>query len=217
VHGAAAVRDPLPIGPLTIQTPHGAASAHLHAVEEPRAALVLGHGAGGGVSARDLVTATEAAHAQGITVVLVEQPYRVAGRRAPAPAAHLDEAWTAVVTRLGEDELAALPVVTGGRSMGARVACRTAAATGSAGVLCLAFPLKPPQRASAAKPSPSRLEELEAVAAPVLVVQGVNDRFGMPPRGPGRTVVQVGGDHGLKADLPAVQCAVAGWLAGLVP
>ena len=146
-------------------------------------------------------------------MALVEQPYRVAGRRAPAPAPHLDEAWTAVVARLSADELTGLPVITGGRSMGARVACRTAAATASIGVICLAFPLKPPQRASATKPSPSRLGELDAVAVPTLVVQGVNDRFGMPPGGPGRTVVQVAGDHGLKSDLPAVQAAVADWLA----
>ncbi len=135
----------------------------------------------------------------------MEQPYRVAGRRSPAPAPHLDEAWTAVVARLGAAELAGLPLVTGGRSMGARVACRTAAATASIGVVCLAFPLKPPQRANATKPSPTRLPELDAVAVPTLVVQGVNDRFGMPPSGPSRSVIQVAGDHGLKADLPAVQ------------
>jgi hypothetical protein len=88
--------------------------------------------------------------------------------------------------------------------------------TGSIGVVCLAFPLAPPQRASATKPSPSRLPELDAVAVPVLVVQGLNDRFGMPPGGPGRTVVQVAGDHGLKADLAGVQAAVAEWLAALV-
>ncbi|HXD67897.1 MAG TPA: alpha/beta family hydrolase, partial [Solirubrobacteraceae bacterium] len=150
-------------------------------------------------------------------VALIEQPYRVAGRRAPPPATHLDEAWTAVVTQLGAAQLAGMPLVTGGRSMGARVACRTAAATDSIGVVCLAFPLEPPRRASATKPSPSRLPELDAVAVPVLVVQGANDRFGMPPGGPGRTVVQVAGDHGLKSDLPGVQAAVAQWLAALVP
>ena len=146
----------------------------------------------------------------------MEQPYRVAGRRAPAPAAHLDEAWVAVVARLTERELSGLRLVTGGRSMGARVACRTAAATGTAGVLCLAFPLQPPRRASAAKPSPSRLPELDAVTVPTLVIQGVSDRFGMPPGGRTRTVVTVAGDHGLKADVAAVQDAVAGWLAELL-
>lgn len=203
---------------LEIDTPRGPARAHLTfpaAEEAPAGALIMSHGAGGGVGAPDLQAAQRAALDAGWAVALVEQPYRVAGRRAPAPAPHLDEAWTAVVARLGADELAGLPVVTGGRSMGARVACRTAAATASIGVLCLAFPLKPPQRASATKPSPSRLPELKSVTVPMLIVQGVNDRFGMPPAGPGRTVVKVAGDHGLKSDLPAVQAAVATWLAAL--
>jgi predicted alpha/beta-hydrolase family hydrolase len=198
-----------------IDTPRGPARAHLSLpdTQAPAGALILGHGAGGGVGAPDLQAAERAVLAGGWAVALVEQPYRVAGRRSPPPAPHLDEAWTAVVARLGAAQLAGMPLVTGGRSMGARVACRTAAATGSIGVVCLAFPLMPPQRASAAKPSPSRLPELDAVAVPVLIVQGVNDRFGMPPGGPGRAVVQVAGDHGLKADLPAVQAAVAEWLA----
>ena len=202
-----------------IDTPRGPARAHLSLPEgtgSPAAALIVGHGAGGGVGAPDIVAARRAALDAGWAVALVEQPYRVAGRRAPPPAPHLDQAWTAVVARLSADELAGLPLVTGGRSMGARVACRTAAATASIGVLCLAFPLTPPQRAAATKPSPSRLPELEAVAVPTLVVQGVNDRFGMPPAGPDRTVVQVAGDHGLKSDLPAVQEAVAIWLVLLV-
>src|SRR5581483_2593634 len=102
-----------------------------------------------------------------------------------------------------------LPHVTGGRSSGARVACRTAEATGAVAVLCLAFPLRPPGRADA----PSRLPELDAVLVPALVVQGERDPFGMPPAAPGRTVVRVAGDHGLKADLAAVEAAVEGWLA----
>jgi hypothetical protein len=200
---------------VTIDTPRGPARAHLSlpgGTGSPAAALILGHGAGGGVGAPDIQAAQRAALDAGWAVALVEQPYRVAGRRAPPPAPHLDEAWTAVVARLSADELAGLALVTGGRSMGARVACRTAAATASIGVLCLAFPLTPPERAAATKTSPSRLPELEAVAVPTLVVQGVNDRFGMPPAGPDRTVVQVAGDHGLKSDLPAVQEAVAIWL-----
>ena len=198
-----------------IDTPRGPARAHLSLPEtEARAgALILGHGAGGGVGAPDVQAAQRAALAGGWAVALVEQPYRVAGRRSPPPAPHLDEAWTAVVARLGAAQLAGMPLVTGGRSMGARVACRTAAATGSIGVVCLAFPLTPPQRASATKPSASRLPELDAVPVPALVVQGVNDRFGMPPGGPARTVVHVAGDHGLKADLPAVQAAGGEWLA----
>jgi len=201
-----------------IDTPRGPARAHvsLPDTEAPAGALILGHGAGGGVGAPDLQAAERAALADGWAVALVEQPYRVAGRRSPAPAPHLDEAWTAVVARLSADALAGMPLVTGGRSIGARVACRTAAATASIGVVCLAFPLLPPQRANASKPSPSRLPELDAVAVPALVVQGVNDRFGMPPGGPGRTVVQVAGDHGLKTDLPAVQAAVAEWLPAVV-
>jgi hypothetical protein len=203
---------------VTIETPRGAARAHLSVPRGAGAggALILGHGAGGGIGAPDIQAAARAAQGLGAAVALVEQPYRVAGRRAPAPAAHLDEAWVAVVTRLTERELSGLLLVTGGRSLGARVACRTAAATGSAGVLCLAFPLQPPRRASAATPSPSRLPELEAVAVPTLVIQGVSDRFGMPPGGRTRTVVKVAGDHGLKSDLPAVHDAVAGWLAGLL-
>ena len=132
----------------------------------------------------------------GVSVALVEQPYRVAGRRSPAPAAHLDGAWIAVVERLRAEALAGLPLLTGGRSMGARVACRTAAATGAVAVLCLAFPLEPPPRAG--KEPQSRLAELDAVAVPTLVVQGDRDRFGMPPPGPAREVATVAGDHALK-------------------
>jgi predicted alpha/beta-hydrolase family hydrolase len=197
---------------LTIQTPHGPASAHLHTVEEPRAALVLGHGAGGGVSARDLVTATGAANAQGMTVVLVEQPYRVAGRRSPAPAKQLDAAWIAVVEALRAGPLGGLAIFTGGRSSGARVACRTAADVGAVGLLCLAFPLQPPRRASGAE-APSRLHELDAVRVPMLVVQGARDPFGIPPSRRGRTVVTVSADHALRADLTAVDAAVQSWLA----
>jgi len=192
---------------LDIDTPHGPAKAHLHLVETPAAALVLGHGAGGGVGAPDLVTATEAARSLGISVALVEQPYRVAGRRSPAPAHQLDAAWTAVVERLLADELQGLPLVAGGRSLGARVACRTVEATGALAVLCLAFPLHPPGR-----PEKSRLSELDAVSVPTLVVQGARDPFGVPPPGPRRTVVGVAGDHGLKSDRRAVADAVRTWL-----
>ena len=194
----------------TVETPHGPARIHLRAVEEPRAALVLGHGAGGGVEARDLVAATKAARAAGLTAALVEQPYRVAGRRSPPRAPQLDEDWTAVVADLRGHELAGLPLVVGGRSSGARVACRTAEATGAVAVLCLAFPLEPPRRG--ANPRPSRLAELEAVRVPTLVVQGERDPFGMPPPAPTRRIAAVPGDHGLKADLGAVEQAVRDWL-----
>jgi uncharacterized protein len=173
-------------------------------VDDPAALLVLGHGAGGGVTAPDLVLATKVANEAGIGVALVEQPYRVAGRRSPAPAHQLDTAWLAVVEALRSD----VPLLTGGRSAGARVACRTAADTGAAGVLCLAFPVHPP-----GKPEKTRLPELDEVAVPVLVIQGERDPFGVPPDAPGRTVARVNGDHGLKADRAAIADAVRGWLA----
>src|SRR5262249_16749425 len=155
---------------------------------------VLGHGAGGGVEAPDLVAATETAGSVGFSVALVEQPYRVSGRRSPAAASQLDAAWIAVIDQLRAGELGGLPLVAGGRSLGARVACRTAHEVGAVAVLCLAFPLEPPARAG--KPPKSRLEELEAVDLPVLVVQGERDRFGIPPPGPEREVITVAGDHG---------------------
>ena len=198
-----------------VDTPHGSANVHLHAADEPRAALVLGHGAGGGVTSRDLVTATKAALAEAISVALVEQPYRVAGRRSPAPAAQLDAAWTTVIAHLLAGELHGLPIITGGRSSGARVACRTAAVTGAAGVLCLAFPLRPPRRKGAGE-APSRQPELDAVAVPTLVIQGARDPFGMPAPGPNRTVVQVAGDHSLRTDLQAVAAAIREWLPRVV-
>jgi predicted alpha/beta-hydrolase family hydrolase len=199
-----------------VETPHGLARAHIHAVAGPSAALVLGHGAAGGVSSRDLVAVTAVARSQGITVALVEQPYRVAGRRSPAPARQLDVAWAAVVAHLLADELRGLALVVGGRSLGARVACRSAAATGAVGVLCLAFPLQPPRRAGAAATPPSRLPELDQVTVPTLVVQGARDRFGVPPAAAHRTVVQVPGDHSLRTDPDAVADAARAWLPGVV-
>lgn len=196
---------------VTIPTPHGEARAHLHAAGDARGALVLGHGAGGGVEAPDLVAATEAAGRQSFSVALVEQPYRVAGRRSSPPAHHLDAAWLAVVEELTSDQLSGLPLIAGGRSAGARVACRTAAATRAAAVLCLAFPLQPPAR-KGKDPSPSRQPELDAVKVPMLIVQGTNDRFGMPAAGSNREVVQVAGDHSLRKDREAVNAAVGDWL-----
>ncbi len=209
------------MAPREIDTPHGPARVHLHCPArsaKPRGALVLGHGAGGGVSAPDLVAATEAALAEGWAVALVEQPYRVAGRRAPAPARQLDAAWIAVVERLRAREPRELPLVAGGRSSGARVACRTAAATGASAVLCLAFPLRPPARRGASAPPPDRLPELDAVRVPVLVVQGVNDRFGIPPAKRGRrSVIRIAGDHSLRGDKAALSAAVASWLSDVTP
>jgi predicted alpha/beta-hydrolase family hydrolase len=197
-----------------LDTPHGAARVHLRPVETPVATLVLGHGAGGGVESPDLVGAAKAAESAGLSVALVEQPYRVAGRRSPAPARQLDEAWTAVVSQLREDQLRGLPLVAGGRSAGARVACRTAAEVGAAAVLCLAFPVHPPGKGD--DPAKSRLPELDAVQVPTLVVQGESDPFGMPPEGPARTVVRIPGTHSLRSST-TVATAVSGWLAALVP
>jgi predicted alpha/beta-hydrolase family hydrolase len=188
-----------------LETPHGQARVHLREVDTPRAALVLGHGAGGGVESPDLQGAANAALEAGLTVALVEQPYRVAGRRSPAPANQLDAAWTSVIEQLAFE----VPLIAGGRSSGARVACRTAAATGAKAVLCLAFPVHPPGR-----PEKSRLDELDAVTVPTLVVQGERDPFGMPPQARNRSVVTIPGTHSLRSS-SAVAAAVSAWLAGL--
>jgi uncharacterized protein len=198
-----------------VETPHGVARVHLSDVGAPRALLLLGHGAGGGIAAPDLVAAADAARAVKVAVGLVEQPYRVAGRRSPAPAAQLDTAWRVVVDAVRGEGLVDAPLVVGGRSSGARVACRTAAAVGASAVLCLAFPLQPPPRRNGEQSS-SRLLELDAVAVQVLVVQGTNDRFGMPPAAPLRRVVRVHGDHSLRSARAAVGDAVRGWLAEVV-
>jgi predicted alpha/beta-hydrolase family hydrolase len=188
-----------------LETPHGSARVHVYEVDDPRAALVLGHGAGGGVESPDLQGAAKAALEAGVTVALVEQPYRVAGRRSPAPANQLDAAWTSVIEQLAFE----VPLIAGGRSAGARVACRTATGTGAKAVLCLAFPVHPPGR-----PEKSRLDELDAVTVPTLVVQGERDPFGMPPSAPNRTVVQIPGTHSLRSS-SAVEQAVSGWLLSI--
>lgn len=200
---------------LEVNSPSGRARVHLHTADRPRAGLVLGHGAGGGVEAPDLVAVRDVALAESVSVALVEQPYRVAGRRSPAPAGQLDAAWLAVVSRLSKQELCGLRLLVGGRSLGARVACRTSGLTDPVAVVCLAFPLQPPQRSRSA-PRPSRLAELDRVAVPTLVVQGSRDPFGIPPANRLRTVIEVPGDHSLKRDLPAVAAAVQAWLVDLL-
>jgi len=192
-----------------VATPHGPARITVHH-GDGRGVLLLGHGAGGGVGAPDLLAATDVGLDVGLHVVLVEQPYRVAGRRNAAPIAPLDAAWLAAVAHV-RDTLLDGPLVFGGRSSGARVACRTAAAGGAAGVLCLAFPLQPPGR-----PEKTRLPELTAPDVPVLVVQGARDPFGVPQPAPGREVVVLRGDHSLKADRPALVAAVAAWLSDVL-
>ncbi len=188
---------------LELETPVGPARVELDSADSPAGVLVLGHGAGGGIGSPDLVGAAEAARAAGLSVALVEQPYRVAGRRSPAPAARLDAAWVSVIAQL---PLEGLPLFVGGRSSGARVACRTAAEVGAAAVLCLAFPVHPPGR-----PEKSRLAELDAVEVPTLVVQGERDPFGLPPPGPNRTVVTVPGTHSLRSSSTVAE-AVSAWL-----
>lgn len=192
---------------IEVQTPHGPARVELHCADEGRAALLLGHGAGGGVRAPGLVAATRTAVAAGVHVALVEQPYRVAGRRAPAPARQLDAAWLAVVEELGRERFATLPLIFGGRSSGARVACRAAEQGGASAVLCQAFPVHPP-----GKPEKSRMPELDALDVPVLVVQGERDAFGRPNPSHEREVALVPGDHSLNKDVEAVSHAVQDWL-----
>ena len=198
-----------------VATPHGPARLTVHPAAEvgdgTRGVLLLGHGAGGGFGAPDLLAATAAARAAGVHVGHVEQPYRVAGRRAPAPAVQLDAAWLAVVGAV-RVALPGLPLVVGGRSSGARVACRTASVASAVGVVCLAFPVHPPGR-----PDKDRLPELAVPTVPVLVVQGERDPFGRPPPAPGRRVVLLAGDHALRADLPGVAAAVTAWLLTVLP
>jgi predicted alpha/beta-hydrolase family hydrolase len=194
-----------------IETPHGLARAYVRPADAPKAAVALGHGAGGGVQAPDLQAAANAAIAVGCTVALVEQPYLVAGRRSPTSGPQLDAAWLATITHLRGHWPPDVRLIAGGRSLGARVACRTAAETGAVAVLCLAFPFRPPRRRGAA-PAESRQAELDSVTVPVLVVQGSSDPFGMPEVGPNRSVVAVPGTHSLGKSLDEVSGAVSRWL-----
>ena len=198
---------------LDVDTPLGLARAHLTEGGD-RGTLVLGHGAGGGIESADLVELTAEAAGAGWRVVRVEQPWRVAGRRIATAPPTLDEAWTVVLDRLRADGLLTGALVLGGRSAGARVACRTAAAQDAAGVLALAFPLHPP-----GKPEKSRAGELTGVSVPVCVVQGETDAFGRPEDIAavltGRTnasVYAVPGDHSLKKDVDVVAAAAMSWL-----
>ncbi|WP_438872636.1 alpha/beta hydrolase family protein [Paractinoplanes pyxinae] len=190
---------------LEIETPRGLARVR---VSLPSGAvtsvLVLGHGAGGGVDAPDLAAVHDVAVAGGVQVVLVTQPYRVAGRRAPAPAGHLDEAWVTVVRALGVRNK---PLIVGGRSSGARVACRTAAELGASGVLALAFPLHPP-----GKPDRSRAGELP-VGVPALVLNGDRDAFGVPESsGTVEVVVRPGATHDLRKDVKGTAALAVEWM-----
>ncbi|MGW7435014.1 alpha/beta hydrolase family protein [Streptomyces sp. NPDC054849] len=208
----------------SVDTPAGEARITWHPAPEAKLVLAVSHGAGGGVEARDLQALAAALPARGITVALVEQPWRVAGKKVAAAPKVLDEGWRGLWPALAKP---GLPVVAGGRSAGARVACRTAAELGAAGVLALAFPLHPPGR-----PEKSRAEELTGAGRPTLVVQGGRDPFGrpgeFPPPGaqdPYELVEVAYGDHGFavpkKADttqeeaLRTITDAVGEWLARL--
>ena len=152
-----------------VATPQGPGRFHVDEADVPVALLVLGHGAGGGVDAPDLLALAHRLPDQGVTVLRFEQPWRVAGGRVAVRPPRLDEAWLAGLAAVGPG----LPLVTGGRSAGARVACRTATAVGAVGVVCLSFPLHLPGR-----PERSRLPELLAPDVPRLVLQGTRDTFG---------------------------------------
>ncbi|MEV7557364.1 alpha/beta family hydrolase [Streptomyces sp. NPDC048331] len=208
----------------SVDTPAGEARITWHRAPEPRLVLAVSHGAGGGIEARDLQALAAALPARGITVALVEQPWRVAGKKVAAAPKVLDEGWRGLWPALAEP---GLPVVAGGRSAGARVACRTAAELGAAGVLALAFPLHPPGR-----PEKSRAPELTGAGRPTLVVQGDRDPFGrpaeFPPPGapdPYELVEVAHADHGFavpkKADttqeeaLLTITEAVGEWLGRL--
>ena len=186
-----------------VDTPVGVARLHVDESSTPTARLLLGHGAGGGVEAPDLSALAARLPAIGVDVWRVEQPWHVAGRRVAPAARTLDTAWRAVAAQLPREQ----PLVAGGRSAGARVACRQADEVGAVAVVALAFPLHPPGR-----PERSRADELAMVGVPMLVVQGERDAFGRPeeiPRAADRLVMPVPGDHALRADLDAVVDAVA--------
>lgn len=180
-----------------VQTAQGPARAYVEPARGAAATLVLGHGAGGGSEARDLAALAAVLPERGITVVRVDQPWRVAGRRVAAPPPVLDAAWCEVVASLDLNA----PLVVGGRSAGARVACRTASVLGARAVVALAFPLHPPGR-----PERSRAAELAGVEVPILVLQGDRDAFGRPPEFPAGIDVRSvpGADHGMRVASRAV-------------
>lgn len=179
-----------------------------------RAVLALTHGAGGGVGSPDLKAVREAAVAAGVAVALITQPYRVAGKATPPRPPVQEPPWIELIAALRSRRgFGSLPLITGGRSNGARLACRTATETGAAAVVCLAFPLHPPGR-----PEVSRLDELEIPTVPVLVVQGDRDSFGMPAPAPGREVVVIpGADHALKKGVATTAESVVSFVLASVP
>ncbi|GIH80485.1 alpha/beta hydrolase [Planobispora longispora] len=188
-------------------TPHGPALVEVDRVPDPRFLLVLTHGSAGGVDAPDLLAVRDAVLRTGGVVARVTQPFRLRGARAPGSAVKQDEAWVAVVEELRRDH-PGLPLAQGGRSNGARVACRTARAVGAEAVVALAFPLHPPR-----KPEQSRAPELRAAGTEVLVVNGDRDPFGVPEAADAaRLVVLAGEGHDLNKDPARVGEVVADWL-----
>jgi uncharacterized protein len=193
-----------------ITTEVGPAQVTLDGAASPPFLLVLTHGAGGGVEAADLLAARQAGLNLGGCVARVLQPYRVRGARAPGSAARQDAAWLKIVAALRR-RFPAVPLIQGGRSNGARVACRTARQAGAQGVIALAFPLHPPGR-----PESSRAGELRQAGVPVLVVNGASDPFGIPAESDAdRVVVLPGETHSLSRAPQAVRAAIADWLSGL--
>lgn len=178
------------------------------AAGRPRLLVVLTHGAGGTPDTPDVLAVRDAARGLGAVTALVTQPYVVRGGRAPGSAARQDAAWAEIVAALNRS---GLPLVQGGRSNGARVACRTARAVGATGVIALAFPLHPP-----GQPGKSRDAELRAAGTRVLVLNGDRDPFGIPePDDATHVVVLPGETHALSKNPAAIGEAVAGWLGTL--
>lgn len=192
---------------MEVVTAHGPAEVTLDEPADPAFLLVLTHGSNGSVDAPDLLAVREAALGLGGAVARVTQPFRFAGRRAPGSPAKQDEAWLEIVG-LVRGRFGDVPLVQGGRSNGARVACRTAAAAGAAGVLALAFPLHPPGR-----PEKTRVGELRSAGVEVLVVNGDRDPFGVPDEADAAHVVVLAGErHDLNKDPAAVGRAAEPWL-----
>ena len=190
---------------LEILTSAGPGWISLERPAKATAVLALTHGAGGGVGSADLRAVRDAATAQGVAVALITQPYRVAGKATPPRPTIQEPPWIELVEALRRRRgLGSLPLIIGGRSNGARLACRTANVLGASAVVALAYPLHPP-----GKPEISRLDELEEPDVPVLVVQGDRDSFGMPPAGSGRRIVVIpGADHALKKGVATTAEAV---------
>jgi len=198
------------ISTVEIDTAQGPARVVLERARKPLFLLVMTHGAGGGTETVDVLAASAAAAGLGASVARVLQPYRVRGASAPGNAVKQDAAWLEIIAAL-RTAAKGVPLVQGGRSNGARVACRTAAAVEAAAVIALAFPLHPPGR-----PELSRAGELREAGTDVLVINGERDPFGIPDEADAsRVVVLPGETHSLSRRPQAVQTAVADWLGGL--